>query len=59
LLGYVPDWRWMLNRDDSPWYSTVRLFRQERLGHWASAVRNLKGALEVKVQQGGSKAGRG
>jgi tetratricopeptide (TPR) repeat protein len=52
LLGYVPDWRWMLGRDDSPWYPSVRLFRQERLGHWSSAVRNLKGALEAKVQQG-------
>jgi hypothetical protein len=33
-LKYVPDWRWLLDRDDSPWYPTMRLFRQETAGDW-------------------------
>jgi hypothetical protein len=38
LLPFAPDWRWMMNRDDSPWYPTARLFRQKTLGDWASVV---------------------
>src|SRR5262249_35156803 len=34
LLKQVPDWRWMLDREDSPWYPTARLFRQSRAGDW-------------------------
>lgn len=34
LLSFVPDWRWMLDREDTPWYPTMRLFRQKRLGDW-------------------------
>ena len=33
-LPFAPSWRWMLNRSDSPWYPTMRLFRQERPGDW-------------------------
>jgi FkbM family methyltransferase len=36
LLKSVPDWRWMLNREDSPWYPTMRVFRQDKAGDWAS-----------------------
>jgi tetratricopeptide (TPR) repeat protein len=36
LLAFVPDWRWMLERSDSPWYPTMRFFRQPRAGDWAS-----------------------
>ncbi|HVY57722.1 MAG TPA: tetratricopeptide repeat-containing glycosyltransferase family protein [Xanthobacteraceae bacterium] len=41
LLPFVPDWRWLLDRDDSPWYPTARLFRQPRLGDWDSVVARL------------------
>src|ERR1019366_401748 len=34
LLPFVPDWRWMRDRTDSPWYPTMRLFRQSRWGSW-------------------------
>ena len=34
LLPYAPDWRWLLERDDSPWYSSVRLYRQSEAGQW-------------------------
>jgi tetratricopeptide (TPR) repeat protein len=38
LLPYSPDWRWLLGRDDSPWYPTARLFRQTRFDDWSGAV---------------------
>jgi hypothetical protein len=38
LLPFVPDWRWLLGRDDSPWYPTLRLFRQEKAGDWAAPM---------------------
>jgi ADP-heptose:LPS heptosyltransferase len=45
LLPFVPDWRWMLDRDDSPWYPTVRLFRQPRRGDWESVIEDVVTAL--------------
>ena len=38
LLAFVPDWRWMLDRDDSPWYPSLRLFRQPRPGDWPAVA---------------------
>jgi len=38
LNQYALDWRWLLNRDDSPWYSTARLFRQPKMGDWKSVI---------------------
>jgi len=38
LLPFTPDWRWMLDREDSPWYAAARLFRQKRRGDWAEVV---------------------
>jgi tetratricopeptide (TPR) repeat protein len=46
LLPFLPDWRWMLYRSDSPWYPSMRLFRQLRAGDWAAVIRNLKQQLE-------------
>jgi len=46
LLPYIPDWRWMLERDDSPWYPTLRLFRPESFGDWEQVVARLAAALE-------------
>jgi len=38
LLSHIADWRWLLDRSDSPWYPTARLFRQSRLGDWGSVT---------------------
>ncbi len=38
LLPFAPDWRWLLEREDSPWYPTVRLFRQKSYGQWNETI---------------------
>ena len=45
ILPKVPDWRWLLQRDDSPWYPTMRLFRQTERGDWDDVFRRIKMAL--------------
>jgi hypothetical protein len=45
LLPWAPDFRWLLDRDDSPWYPTARLFRQKALGDWTAAFDALGAAL--------------
>jgi hypothetical protein len=44
-LSSSPDWRWLLDRDDSPWYPTARLFRQTRLGEWEPVFDRMAAAL--------------
>lgn len=48
LLPHIPDWRWLLGREDSPWYPSVRLFRQDRVGDWDGVLQNMKVALSKK-----------
>lgn len=45
MLPYTPDFRWLLDRDDSPWYANVRLFRQSRPGDWRDVFGQIKAAL--------------
>jgi len=49
LLPFAPDWRWMLDREDSPWYPTMRLFRQDRQGSWDDAIDRLEHALRSRA----------
>jgi tetratricopeptide (TPR) repeat protein len=44
-LRYVPEWRWLLEREDSPWYPTLRLFRQNRRGDWMGVFAAMQRAL--------------
>ena len=48
LLPFVPDWRWMLEREDSPWYPTARLFRQPALDDWASVIARVGRELDSR-----------
>ena len=45
LNRFDPDWRWLLGRDDSPWYPSLRRFRQARYGEWDDVVAALRAAL--------------
>ncbi|MDH5469060.1 MAG: tetratricopeptide repeat-containing glycosyltransferase family protein [Gammaproteobacteria bacterium] len=45
LLPFSPDWRWMLERDDSPWYPSIRLFRQKVPGDWSCVISEVKTEL--------------
>ena len=46
LLPYSPDWRWLLDRDDSPWYPSAKLYRQEKIGDWNGVLEKLNRDLE-------------
>ena len=46
LLPFAPDWRWMLDREDSPWYPTMQLFRQPKPGDWRSVAEKVSIALD-------------
>lgn len=46
VLSHNPDWRWLQERDDSPWYPTARLFRQETPGDWAGVIERVQAAVQ-------------
>jgi tetratricopeptide (TPR) repeat protein len=50
-LKQVPDWRWQLDRSDTPWYPSLRLFRQPRRGDWRSVFAAMRGELERLAQE--------
>jgi hypothetical protein len=52
LLPYRPDWRWLLDRDDSPWYPTVRLFRQSAAREYGSVVDRIRTELLAMISAG-------
>ena len=45
LLPCNPDWRWLLDRNDSPWYPSARLFRQQQIGNWTTVIDQVKNEL--------------
>lgn len=49
MVPFNPDWRWLLNRNDSPWYQSMRLFRQPKRGDWTSVVDDVCRELESLV----------
>ncbi len=50
MLPKVPDWRWLLNRNDSPWYKSMRLFRQKEIGDWTSVLNDIKTELATQPE---------
>jgi hypothetical protein len=51
-LNHVPDWRWLIGRDDSPWYPTARLFRQTVAGEWEGVFARIAPAVRDIAQHG-------
>jgi hypothetical protein len=51
LLPFHADWRWMLNREDSPWYPSMRLFRQNKTGDWDDVFQRVADELSGWVAQ--------
>ena len=45
MLPFAPDWRWMTERSDTPWYPSMRLFRQDAPGDWASVYAAVEDAI--------------
>jgi lipoprotein NlpI len=58
LNRFDTDWRWLLEREDSPWYPTMRIFRQASFGDWNSVLPRAAGALADWVVQGGGDPSR-
>ncbi|HND54032.1 MAG TPA: hypothetical protein PLV92_16590, partial [Pirellulaceae bacterium] len=50
-LSQVPDWRWVLGRDDSPWYPRHRLFRQKRLGEWPEVFQRIADGVRQRISE--------
>jgi tetratricopeptide (TPR) repeat protein len=51
LLPFMPDWRWLLDREDSPWYPTARLFRQDESREWDSVMARVRAALDDDLRR--------
>jgi len=54
LLPYTPDYRWLLDRDDSPWYPTVRLFRQDDTRNYETVIERVAAALAKQTSSFGA-----
>ncbi len=52
LLPYTPDYRWLLDRDDSPWYPTARLFRQDETRDYANVLDRVRSELAAMISAG-------
>ena len=51
MLAHPAEWRWLEQRDDTPWYPTARLFRQTRMNEWDEVVQRMKPALAEAASQ--------
>jgi tetratricopeptide (TPR) repeat protein len=50
MLPWCPEWRWLLDRPDSPWYPSVKIFRQKYFGDWNSVIEDIKYELSILTQ---------
>lgn len=55
-LSFVPDWRWMLEREDCPWYPTMRLFRQRKADDWPEVFQRIAAGVQNRILQSGGEA---
>jgi len=53
MLPFAPDWRWLLDRSDSPWYPTMQIFRQKKAGDWSEVVGRVQIAVEKYALKNG------
>ena len=51
LLPYAPDWRWQTGRTDSPWYPSIRLFRQDAPNDWQGVIRQVSESLQDRTRK--------
>ena len=58
VLNTQPDWRWMIDRDDSPWYPSVRLFRQSQPNDWTEVFLRIQQSLTQAVEKRGPENNR-
>ena len=47
MLSHLPDFRWLLNRKESPWYPSLKLYRQNKSNDWSSVIENIKKDLKM------------
>ena len=47
MLSWCPDWRWLLNISNTPWYSSIKIFRQKSLDNWDSVINQIKDELKI------------
>lgn len=50
LLAFAPDWRWLLDRNDSPWYPSIQIFRQKQPGEWGDVIIRALAALDSRLE---------
>jgi ADP-heptose:LPS heptosyltransferase len=58
MLPFSPDWRWMADRDDNPWYPTLRLYRQRRPGDWEEVIARVAADLRARALASADQAAR-
>jgi len=56
-LQHVPDWRWLLDRNDSPWYPTLRLFRQRTRDDWSTVFQDMAAELDSLLSRNSPTSG--
>jgi tetratricopeptide (TPR) repeat protein len=59
MLQHMPDWRWLLDRDDCPWYPTAKLFRQTEPGNFAEVVERVRAELSARIAGWSQEAAKG